>query len=185
MKKKTLLSLVLLIAVISLVITGCGSNANNGGKTNEEANIKFLDVMPSEERTALLKGILDEFEDANSSIKVEYASVPWDEAYKKIVVMGSSDTLPDVFTGDVGIMLVMAQPGYAEKLTDKWNNWPYEDDLTAAATAASNMYTYNDDIYLIPDGFLLQGIFVRTDWLEELSIDVDSLQDWTWDEYHD
>ena len=185
MKKKTLLSLVLLIAVISLVITGCGSNANNGGKTNEKANIKFLDVMPSEERTALLKGILNEFEDANSSIKVEYASVPWDEAYKKIVVMGSSDTLPDVFTGDVGIMLVMAQPGYAEKLTDKWNNWPYEDDLTAAATAASNMYTYNDDIYLIPDGFLLQGIFVRTDWLEELSIDVDSLQDWTWDEYHD
>ena len=199
MRKKTLLvSFVLLAAMVSLLFTGCGSDTGNtgtgqgnaatsgestGSKVTEK-NISFLDVMPSEERMALLKGILSKFQDANPSVKVEYTSVPWDEAYKKVVIMGSSGTLPDVFTGDVGIMLAMAQPGYAEKLTDKWNNWPYKDDLTAAATAASNMYTYNEDIYIIPDGFLLQGIFVRTDWLEELGIKIESLQDWTWEEYH-
>jgi len=204
-KTKTLTSIVLVLILALSVFAGCSSGGskgsdgsttsssdsgsvstgNNENKAQTQSEITFLDTMPSPERTELLKNMIAKFEAANSSVKVEYTSVPWDEAYKKVVTMGASNTLPDVITSDVGIMLALAQPGYAEKLTDKWNNWKYKDDLTQAAIVASNLYTYNDDIYVIPDGFLLQGIFVRTDWLEELGIDPASLQNWTWDDYFD
>jgi len=207
-KVKALTSILLVLVLVLSLFAGCSSggskkseentaatsdssntsteNTDNADTTDQvKGEITFLDTMPSNERTELLKNMIAKFEEAYPSVKVEYTSVPWDDAYKKVVAMGASNTLPDVLTSDVGIMLALAQPGYAEKLTDKWNNWKYKDDLTQATIVASNLYTYNDDIYVIPDGFLLQGIFVRTDWLEELGIDPKSLQDWTWDEYFD
>lgn len=160
------------------------SSAEGGASTpGKQVEMEFLDVMPSPERTEFLKAQLAAFEAESPGVKFAYNSVPWDEAYKKVVSMAASQTLPDVLTGDVTYMLALASMGQIEDLTEMWTTSPHYGDLSEATKAASSLYTYDGKVFAVPDGYQTQGIFVRTDWLQEAGYDVAELQDWTWDEY--
>lgn len=149
----------------------------------EAVELGFLDVMPSPERTEFLKSQLDKFHEQNPNVTFTYNSVPWDDAYKKVVSMAASNTLPDILTGDVTFMLALAPMGQIEDLTEMWEGSPDYGDLSEATKAASSLYTYEDKVYAIPDGYQTQGIFVRTDWLEAAGYKVEDLQNWNWDQY--
>ncbi len=163
-----------------------GNASQEGGAAASSAKLTFLDVMPSPERTELLKSLFSRFEKENPGITVEYTSVPFDEANKKLVAMNSSKTLPDVVTMDTNQMTMLATAGGLEPLTKYWDTFKYKDDVSNAfKTALPYSMMYNDELYVIPDGFLLRAIFARTDWIEEQGGSIDDLQDWTWDEYFD
>lgn len=194
--KKKLFSLAAITVAACLLVTGCGAptaptapgaskaaSENKTESTGGKTEITFLDVMPSPERTALLEDLISRFEEENQTISVKYTSVPWDEAYKKLVAMGSSKTLPDVITSDVGIMQSLARPGYLLNLDDKFNSLPAKGDFSESTLAAKQSYSYDGSVYSVPDGWLTQGIFVRTDWLEEAGYKIEDLKNWTWDQY--
>lgn len=194
--------LLLSMVMVSSSLLGCSkqsspstasqsSNTENSGdqSSNDNASdgkaieIQFLDVMPSDTRTQLFNQMISRFESENPGIKVKYSSVPFDEAYNKVVAMGASKSLPDVISCDTGIMSSVAAAGYLEDLTDRFNSLPSKDDFTASTLAAKPTYSYKDKIYAVPDGFLTQGIFVRTDWLADAGYNIEDLRSWTWDEY--
>lgn len=192
MKKKNwkrVLVLMLSMVMISGLMACSGPKKDDAGEKNEgkaeskDVSFTFMDTMPSPEREKFYKDAIERYESENPGVKVEYTSVPWDEAYKKLVAMSASKTLPDILTGDTAITTALAGNGGLADLTDRFKAMPSYSDLNAAALASEITYSYKGKIYAIPDGFLSQGIFVRTDWLEKAGYKVEDLKNWTWDDY--
>ncbi|AJY73464.1 ABC transporter substrate-binding protein [Paenibacillus beijingensis] len=167
---------------MSTILAGCGgkneSGANSASDSGKTVNISYLDPLPSPERTKLMEGLIGKFETANPSIKVEYMSVPWDQASKKWITMGASKTLPDVVSIDDTSLAGLASAGYIENLQPYYDKWDQVGNLTEAAKQARNKF--NDQVYAIPDAFLLQGLFIQSNWFKEQGLpeQID-----TWNDY--
>ncbi|MHB8063804.1 MAG: ABC transporter substrate-binding protein [Ruminiclostridium sp.] len=180
-----------LVLVMVVSMAACGAKAadtttestGDASKSVKEATVTFLDTMPSPERKGFFDKMIERYQKENPGIKIEYNTVPWDEAYKKVVAMGASKSLPDINTGDVGIMTALANNEALIDLTEKFKSMPTYGDLNAATKASESTYSFKGKIYSIPDGFLSQGIFVRNDLMSEKGYKVEDLQQWTWDDY--
>jgi ABC-type sugar transport system, periplasmic component len=187
-KRVSSLLLASLLAVFSL-LSACGGNSgnsenagdknttNNGG-SNKQVKISYLDPLPSPQRTEMMQSLIDKFESENPDIKVEYMSVPWEEAHTKWMAMGASKTLPDVISIDDTSLAGLAAAGYITSLQSYYDNWSEKENLTEAAKQARNKY--NGEVYAIPDAFLLQGLFIRSDWFKEKGLP-ETIE--TWDDY--
>lgn len=171
MKRKV--ALVLGIAILmSVLVFNCYA---------AKVTVTYLDTLPSPERTALMQNIIAKFEAKNPDIKVEYTSVPWDNAYSKIMTMGASKTLPDVINSDDSSITSFTSAKYLASLQRYYNKWSQKGNLTKTTQLADNKF--KGQVYVIPDGFMCNGIFVRKDWVKTLGIDLNTLSKWTWDDY--
>ena len=181
--KKKVLSIVL-AAVMTLGMAQICVAESNDSKEFEGVSLRFLDVSPSESRQAYYEEAFAKFEE-ETGISVTYESVPWDDAANKITVLGASDQLPDVLTTHSGWLGQLTGSEWIIPLTD------YLGDSTEEYTTAVNKLFWQSekdrygDIYTIPDGMMVKGIFVRKDWCEELGIELDPEKGWTYDEYFD
>jgi len=188
MKKSwiTSFSAVVLTASLLAGCTGGGAaeqpGAAEGGASesagSEPVTITYLDPLPSPERTAFLEGMIEKFEAANAGIQVEYMSVPWEEAHTKWMTMGASKTLPDVISIDDTSLAGMASAGYLESLQSYYDGWSEKANLTEAALQARNKF--EGEVYAIPDAFLLQGLFIRSDWFQAKGLP-ETIE--TWEDY--
>lgn len=150
----------------------------------EPVNIVYLDPIPTPERTEMLGNMIAEF-NKKGIATVEYQSIPWDEAYKKIVSMGASDTMPDVIAVDEGMMKTLAAAEFLEPLDGYFANFHDKDDLSSTFLNSESGWAFRGNMYVVPDSFGCQGIFIRSDWLQEAGIDIGTLREWTWDQYFD
>ncbi|WP_027092463.1 ABC transporter substrate-binding protein [Cohnella thermotolerans] len=177
------------VSLLSAALTACGGNGNSdsaasagssasAGSGGGKVKISYLDPLPSSERTAFMQDMIKKFEEQNPNITVEYMSVPWDEANKKWMTMGAAGILPDVISIDDTSLAGMASAGYIQSLQPFYDKWDQAANLTEAAKQARNKY--KNEVYAIPDAFLLQGLFIRTDWFKEKGLPekID-----TWDDY--
>lgn len=194
MKKTSFILTMCIILVFSLGLAGCSSGSSEtsqqsgqtdnqssgGGTQGKTVKLTYLDPLPSPERTSLMQDLLKRFHDQNPNIEVEYQSVPWDQASKKWLAMGASKTMPDVLSIDDTSLTTLASAGYIENLQPYYDKWDQKNNLTDAAKMSRNKYKEN--VYVIPDGFGLQGLFVRTDWFKELNLEP-KIE--TWDDYFD
>lgn len=188
MKKKGWFLTLTAVLALSFVLSACSGSkkddapsasgsaaASSGG---EKVKLSYLDPLPSPERTALLQDLLKKFEAQNPNITVEYQSVPWDEANKKWMTMGAAKILPDVISIDDTSLAGMASAGYIQSLQPFYDKWDQKANLTEAFNQARNKF--KNEVYAIPDAFLLQGLFVRTDWMKEKGLP-ETIG--TWDDY--
>ncbi|MFB5266916.1 ABC transporter substrate-binding protein [Paenibacillus enshidis] len=164
------------------ILAGCGGGSPegkaSGGDSAEKVVISYLDPLPSEERTSFMEGMIEKFEAENPNIDVEYSSVPWEDAHTKWMMMGASKTLPDVISVDDTSLAGLAAAGYIANLQSYYDSWDQKDKTTEAFKQARNKY--QDQVYAIPDAFLLQGLFVRSDWFKEKGLP-ETIE--TWDDY--
>lgn len=177
MKKRTLTLLVVAIMLFGVVM---GASAASQGNIT----LTFMNVFPMDETNAHFEESIAQFEADHPGVTVEYTTVPWDEAFKKVVAMSASNTLPDVVTGDVSYMLALAPNGKILDLTQAWKDSGYYDDLCSACIQSSDLFTYEGKVYAIPDAYGAQGIYVNVKMLEAAGYDLDELRaNWTWDKY--
>ncbi len=201
MKKRTLAILVAMVMLLGAV-AGCtkapavdpntespsvGTQTpagNNDTGNQEEIKLTFLNVFPMDETNPHFEKYIDQFEADHPGVTVEYTTVPWDEAFKKVVAMSASDTLPDVLTGDVSYLLALAPDDKILDLTQAWTDSGYYADLCTAGVQSSDLFTYDGKVYAIPDGYGAQGIYVNVNMLEAAGYSIDDLRaNWTWDKY--
>lgn len=159
-----------------------------GGQTvvagEKDVNLVFMDTMSSPEREAMFADLFAAYEEANPGVTVEYTTVPYEEAGKKLVAMNSAKTLPDIICG--GGWSTLAHLGGLEPLTEYWNNYEYLDEMTPATdTYIRDLASLDGEIYNVPDGYILRGVFVRTDWMEEAGLNVEDYENMTWEQYFD
>lgn len=181
---KRIVSVVLasLLLVTTLAACNQGGNSTQGsGEVAKAGQLRFLDVSPSPARQAYFEGLFKKFEE-ESGVKVIYESVPWDDAANRLTVMGGSNKLPDVINVWPGWVGQFAPAGWIIPL-DKYLD-PTKDTYTEAAQLLmqqdESLYGHN---YIVPDGIMVKGIFVRKDWAEEVGVTLGD--SWTYDEYFD
>ena len=58
--------------------------------------LRFMEILPSPQRTKILRGMLDEFEKENPGINVELISTPWNQAHQKLTTIVIGGSPPDV-----------------------------------------------------------------------------------------
>jgi len=146
--------------------------------------LTFLDVSPSDTRTGYFTELFKQFE-KDTGVSVEYQSVPWDDAANKLTVLGTSNKLPDVLTVWYGWLGQFTEAGWVEPLSKYIGDT--QDQYTEAVTKLywQSEKTRCGDIYTIPDGLMVKGIYVRKDWCEAKGIKLDPTKDWTYDEFFD
>ena len=177
-----------LMFVAALALTGTlfagNALAEEWTREFEGESLTFLDVAPNDVRTSYYEELFEKFYE-DTGIEVEYQSVPWDDAADKITVLGASGNLPDILTTWSGWLGQFTESEWVVPLSDYIGDSIDEyTDVIADCYWKSEKTRYGD-IYTVPDGWMVKGIYVRKDWCEELGIELDPTQDWTWDDYFD
>ena len=173
-----------LAAVLAGSLFAGSAMAEEWSREFEGETLTFLDVAPNDVRTAYYEELFEQFYE-DTGIEVEYQSVPWDDAADKITVLGASGNLPDILTTWYGWLGQFTESDWVVPLSDYIGDSmdEYTDVITGGYWQSEK--TRYGDIYTVPDGWMVKGIYVRKDWCEELGIELDPTQDWTWDDYFD
>ncbi len=178
MRKKTLLVVIALIAITSVAF-GAGAPEAKKAET-----LRFIDVAASPTRQEYFTTTFDKFKQ-ETGITVIYESVPWDDAANKLTVLGASNQLPDVLTTWAGWLGQFTEAGWVIPLA------PYIGDTKGeyAATVTELVWKAEQElygnIYTIPDGMMVKGVFVRKDWAKEIGLELDMKKGWTYADYFD
>lgn len=193
MKKRVLGLLLVSIFTLSL-FGGCNKKTDTNEETNnqstektnetaeEDIQLRFLDVAPNETRQNYYENAFAKFKE-ETGITVTYESVPWDDAANKITVLGASKQLPDVITTHSGWLGQLVDSKWIMPMTELIG-----DTRTEYSQAVNKLFWQSEidrygEIYTMPDGMMVKGVFVRKDWCDELGIALDPEKGWTYDEY--
>ncbi len=195
MKKITML--VIIVAMIATALLGCQPTAVPAAPAAPadpaappqdapapapagDVTLRFIDVSPGPVRQAYFEDAFKRFE-GETGIKVKYESVPWDDAANKLTVMGASGQLPDVMTTWAGWLGQYVPAGWVIPL-NKYID-PVKSEFTDVVTniiwkSETENFT---NIYTVPDGLMVKGIYYRKDWAKEKGMNFD--ENWTYDDY--
>ena len=103
--KKKIISSVLLAAMVTGMLAGCGSSAETGDTSvstdNDKATIRFA-WWGSQDRADKTNEAVKLFMEENPDINVETSFYPFDSYYENLSVSATSGNTPDVFQGYVG-----------------------------------------------------------------------------------
>lgn len=60
-----------------------------------QTTLQLVEVITSPQRTEMLRGQVDAFEAANPGVEVEITSLPWEQAFEKLLTMTQGGDSPD------------------------------------------------------------------------------------------
>lgn len=177
MRKKGLLLVVALLAIMTILPAA-------GSQEKSTKPLRFIDVSPSPTRQEYFTTTFAKFKQ-ETGLDVVYESVPWDDAANKLTVLGASNQLPDVMTTWAGWLGQFTEAGWVEPLNSYIGNSADEYAKTVTQLVWKAEKELYGNIYTIPDGMMVKGVFVRKDWAKEVGLNLDPTKGWTYAEYFD
>lgn len=151
------------------ILTGISAAAIlMGSAAFADTKLKLVEVITSPERTAVLQGIVDDFEAANDGVTVEIVSLPWGSAFEKLATMVAGGDIPDVVEMPDTWQALYAGSNQLVSLKDHVAGWEHGSTLTDKTIA---MGSQAGDLYMIPYGFYLRAMFYNKKLLAEAGID--------------
>jgi len=178
LKKLLVIAFALVLAVPSLVAS---PSADKAKKTTE---LRFIDVSPSPTRQEYFTKTFDKFKQ-ETGISVVYESVPWDDAANKLTVLGATNQLPDVMTTWAGWLGQFTEAKWIVPLNDYIGDTSKDYAKTVTQLVWKAEKELYGNIYTIPDGMMVKGVFVRKDWAKEAGLNLNPKKGWTYTEYFD
>ena len=153
--KKWFWTLISIVLVSSMLLTGCGNATTDTGTdataapaSNEPVTIRFFHKWPEPEQLEYYNYVIQEFQKSHPNIKVTMEAVA-DEPYKdKIRILMASGEVPDIYFSWAGeFSWKFARAGQALDLTDALMNSDWKDNIVLTATEP---YKLDGKIYGIP-----------------------------------
>jgi ABC-type glycerol-3-phosphate transport system substrate-binding protein len=195
MKVKKLLVMLLCLLFLVSVFAGCGekspasdsnttndnSDTKNGGEETpkkEPVTIVFMRTGTPEIVREIFEPMIAEFEKENSDIKVDLQDFGWADAEKKLPVMASSKTLPDIMYHLPGTVFDMATKDLILPL-DEFIDDELKNDIFPGLLAAGQ---FDGKQYLIPCGASTLLLWYNTEIFEQAGLDPDAPPK-TWEEF--
>lgn len=178
---KKMVRLAMLVAMLAIM---GGLFAAGSAEKEQATELRFIDVSPSPTRQEYFTNTFDKFKE-ETGISVIYESVPWDDAANKLTVLGASNQLPDVMTTWAGWLGQFTEAGWVVPLSDYIGDTSDEYAKTVTELVWKAEQELYGNIYTIPDGMMVKGVFVRKDWAEDAGLDLDMEKGWTYSEYFD
>lgn len=133
-----------------------------------DTTLRLVEVITSPERTAVLEGIVSEYEAANEGVTVEIISLPWGQAFETLATMVAGGDIPDVVEMPDTWLALYAGADRLMSLEDHISNWEHGETLTDKTLA---MGRQAGDAYMIPYGFYLRAMFYNRSLLAEAGVD--------------
>jgi multiple sugar transport system substrate-binding protein len=179
MSKKILVLVSVLVFAFGILFA-----APTAEKKPETTQLRFIDVSPSPTRQDYFTKTFEKFKQ-ETGISVVYESVPWDDAANKLTVLGASNQLPDVMTTWAGWLGQFTEAGWVEPLNEYIGTTASEYAATVTQLVWKAEKELYGNIYTIPDGMMVKGVFVRKDWAQDAGLNLDPAKGWTYSEYFD
>lgn len=167
-KSSKLLTLVLLLAAVVLTLSACGSNKEESAST-----LKLVYQAPDDAFKSWMEDVKKQFEKEHEDINVKLTAIESSEGdypNKKILMMKSEDTAPDIVMEDSNNIHADSEAGYLEPLTDDVNKWDDWDNFFD--NVKEGMKGKNDDIYGIPITTDVRGLWYNKKQFQKAGIDV-------------
>src|SRR4030095_12591997 len=93
------------------------------GPALADSKLQLVEVITSPQRTDLLKQQVTAFEQANPGVTVEIVSLPWGEAFEKLVTMVQGGQIPDVVEMPERCLSLYASKAQLESLEPWLAKW--------------------------------------------------------------
>lgn len=196
--KKKFLAAALTMAMVLTMTAGCGKSEapaeETGTKTEQtdtgsDAKTEETTDTPAEETEITVwawdKGFngkaMEEADKLDDSVKVNFVEMAKADCLQKIhttLASGVTDDLPDiVLIGDLSAQgYLMSYPGAFMPMDDVINYTDFANYKSAAVA-------YEGVGYGVPFDTGVAGLFYRTDYMSEIGVTAEDMQDLTWDEY--
>ncbi|OAS15716.1 ABC transporter substrate-binding protein [Paenibacillus oryzisoli] len=140
--------------------------------------LRMIESLTNSNRTAILKGLIAQFESQNPNIHVELISPPFTQADLTIKTMLNVKQELDVMeVRDINVANLASQ-GYIDPLNTYISAWDESNTLSHAAQSISLVGRKN---YFIANGLYQRQMFYRQDWLEDAGLKPPS----SWEELYE
>ena len=159
---RALLVVILVVAVSVLVVPGC--------KADAKVKLTMVETITSPERTKLIRGFLDQFEQAHPDIEIELVSPPYESSDQKLSLMLNTNQPIDVYEVRDFFITRYVNNKKLLDLSEYIKNWDEYDEMLPLTKKV--IHIVDDTPYFIPYGYFIRGLFYRKDILEEKGIEV-------------
>ncbi|TGQ71293.1 MAG: sugar ABC transporter substrate-binding protein [Mesorhizobium sp.] len=143
--------------------------AVSAGSALADSTVRLVEVITSPPRTVLLKKQIAEFEAANPGVKVEVVSLPWGQAFEKLLTMVQAGDTPDVVEMPERWIALYANNGQLADLGPYMAKW--DDTKTLGERAKQFGSSVNDTQYMIPYGYYINALFWNKKLFKEAGLD--------------
>jgi multiple sugar transport system substrate-binding protein len=182
-RKKRTTSVIALIMVIGLVLTGCKGEESLFKKSNprEDKVIKivFWDDNTGPQRTPIWEELITRFEKENPTINVEYVGLPKDSAKAMFDAAIASEETPDVASVYASWLPEFSMRDALLPLDSYFSKWSEKDKINKGAIEFNKRIVSNQKLYGIPYTQNLDILWVRSDWFKAANLNTPV----TWDEF--
>ncbi|MDY7090343.1 MAG: sugar ABC transporter substrate-binding protein [Actinomycetota bacterium] len=188
LSRRRLLAGLAAAAASALVLTGCSGGDSDSGSTgggwslpstDPAATIKVLSILDL--KTANMQEVIDAFEKAHPTIKVDYQSVPFDSLNSTLDArIANKGGDPDVYWADQPRISALAARGEAEDLTKAFAGFKESFDPTAYDSGM-----FQDKLWALPIANSTQLLYYNKDLLKKAGLPVppaDPAQRMTWEQ---
>lgn len=174
MKSAKLMAVAATALLAASACGGSGGPTQGGGGEPDQLTVWMMGAG-SDEQTAFLEDVEEEFqqEHPNTDIVVQY--VPWEQAptkFQNALVGGEGPDVTEI--GNTQVQSWASQGAFAD-ITEPMNNWQNTQDFVRTALANDQQ---DGTFYAMPWYGGVRGVWYRADWFEELDVDVPE----TWDD---
>ncbi|WP_146072704.1 ABC transporter substrate-binding protein [Cryobacterium sp. Y62] len=177
MRHKRMLGAAAVITGTTLMLTGClggGGEASNEGGDSGKTVIRIASAESAEPVMEVLREAATEYE-AETGTKVEVEAIPLTDIYTKVnSVVGTSSEYSAFLTGFFGHISLFQGEDRLVPVDDVIEELGGVEDFYDGQT----LFPIDGDTYWIPFDYNLAFGIIRTDWLDQVGMEIPT----TWDE---
>ena len=194
-KTKSIVSLILFVAVLGSLFIGCSSNKQNESAGNQQtttavdqqssttvskepATIKFQGLIVTKNSGDLFEKLAEEYSVTHPDVKIELEMTPWANYTDKIINTVAAGVIPDGAVAKFTWYPTLKD--HLEPIDGYFNNWKYKDEVEPIILDQYRSVTPEKNLYFLPytNGALF--FYYRKDLFEEAGI---TKTPDTWDEF--
>ncbi len=164
-----------LFLIISIFITGCGSESANGGsKEKVTLNLALWDEGLSE----VLNKSIAEFEAEHKNVEVKVTYTPWSDYWTKTRTSLAGGSGPDVFWINGSNFYKYAASGFIKNLKPIIEKEKF--DTSVYTPSLLDLYSFNGELHGMPHFLDSIALFYNKKMFDEAGLSYPD-ETWTWD----
>jgi len=149
----------------------------------EPTRLRFVSLAWQEQAIASVEQLVQEWNEANPDIQVEYQQVDWGSINDYLITSFETEAVPDIFHYESTQIKDFGQRGYLTDLAPLISD-DLENDVVEGSWAT--VEGENGELWGVPFLWESRIVLYNQDLLEEAGIEPPTVEDpWTWEEYRD
>lgn len=181
---KKIISLLMVLTMTVALLAGCGGKgegSGEGGAVNKDVK-GTVRVGINSYRNSDFEAICEAFKKAYPNVEIEPVlfEANKDDAVEYLTSQSMAGReLPDVLFDDAGSLPTYIQNGWMYPLTEFVKD---DADWEKVPQNIKDNFTYNGNVYALPQTLHSNVLIVNEDLVEEMNVDLPEY-DWTWDDF--